>query len=315
MRRPPTTQLVTIMADPVARAPEVLSSVAAFRAACDRVRADGGTLGLVPTMGALHAGHVALITEARRRASVVAVTLFVNPTQFGPNEDFARYPRDLAADRAVCAAAGAALLFAPPVAEMYPPGERTRVVVAALTEPLCGASRPGHFDGVTTIVAKLLAVAGPCVAVFGRKDYQQLQVVRRMIRDLMLPIELVGHPTVREADGLALSSRNAYLSPDERRRALAIPRALGLAVREFEAGERRTGVLVGLVRSELVAAGLVVDYVTIADAEDLGVFGESALVPERALLALAARVGQTRLIDNVVFSEDPAPPRAGPGSE
>ncbi len=294
------------MPEPATR-PAVLDSVAAFRAACDRVRASGGTLGLVPTMGALHEGHLALVAEARRHATVVAVTIFVNPTQFGPAEDFARYPRDLDGDVAACARAGVDLVFAPDVAEMYPAGERTRVVVSHLTEALCGASRPGHFTGVTTIVAKLFAVAGPAVAVFGRKDYQQLQVIRRMTRDLLLPVTIVAHPTVREPDGLALSSRNAYLSAAERARALAIPRGLGRAVRAFSAGERRAGALVELVAGELARAELRPDYVTVADADDLTPFAAAARIPERALVALAAHAGRTRLIDNVVLSEDPSP--------
>ncbi len=287
--------------------PSVVATVSAFRAACDRARAGGGKLGLVPTMGALHAGHLALVAEARRRATTVAVTIFVNPTQFGPREDLARYPRDLTGDVAACARAGVDLVFAPSVAEMYPAGERTRVQVSHLTEPLCGASRPGHFAGVATIVAKFFVVAGPSIAVFGRKDYQQLQVIRRMTHDLLLPVTVVDHPTVREPDGLALSSRNAFLSVEERRRALAIPRGLGRAVQAYAAGERGAGALAALVAGELAGAELRPDYVAVVDADDLTPFADGDRIPERALVALAAYAGGTRLIDNVVLSEDPSP--------
>ncbi|MEB2313560.1 MAG: pantoate--beta-alanine ligase [Sorangiineae bacterium] len=285
----------------------VCRSVADFRGACDEARRGGERLGLVPTMGALHAGHAALIAAARERAARVAVTIFVNPTQFGPGEDLAKYPRDLAGDLATCERAGASLVFAPDAREMYPDGERTRVRVAGLTEHLCGASRPGHFEGVATIVAKLFAIAGPCVAVFGRKDYQQLKVIERMTRDLLLPVEIAGHPIVREADGLALSSRNAYLSAEERALALAIPRALSRAARAFAGGERRAGALRGEVQGALQA--LRVDYVTLADPEALVPVAEDAALGPRALLAVAAFAGGTRLIDNVVLGEDEAPLR------
>ena len=287
--------------------PRIVRTVAEFRAAADEVRGKGGRFGMVPTMGALHEGHGALMREAGRRSTTTAVTIFVNPTQFGPREDLGRYPRNLEGDVAKCAAEGVSLVFAPAVAEMYPPGERTRVSVTGLTEPLCGASRPGHFDGVATIVTKLFAAAGPCVAVFGRKDYQQLQVIRRLARDLLLPVEVVGYPTVRESDGLALSSRNAYLTPDDRRRALAIPQALASAVGRFTSGERGAAALRAPALHALEAAGLRVDYVTLADADELTLIDDAARVGDRALLAIAAFVGATRLIDNVVLGEDPAP--------
>jgi pantoate--beta-alanine ligase len=287
--------------------PEVLHTVDEFRRAAEELRSRGGSLGLVPTMGALHEGHAALMREARRRASVTAVTIFVNPTQFGPKEDLARYPRDLAGDVDKCAGEGVSIVFAPDVAEMYPPDERTRVRVSALTDYLCGASRPGHFDGVATIVTKLFTVAGRSIAVFGRKDYQQLQVIRRMTRDLLLPVEIVGYPIVRESDGLALSSRNAFLSPEDRARALAIPRALSQSVERFRSGERGVRILREPVRAVLEEAGLRVDYVAIADADELTPLDEGANVGTRALLAVAAFAGSTRLIDNVVFGED-APP-------
>lgn len=262
---------------------------------------------MVPTMGALHEGHRTLMREAARHATSTAVTIFVNPTQFGPKEDLSRYPRDLEGDLAKCAAEGVSLVFAPEVAEMYPPGERTRVSVSGLTDSLCGASRPGHFDGVATIVTKLFAVAGPSVAVFGRKDYQQLQIIRRLVRDLLLPVEIIGCPTVRELGGLALSSRNAFLSPEDRLRALAIPRALAGAVVRFASGERRAGALRMPVVEVLESAGFRVDYVTLADPDELTPIADAASSGERALLAVAAFAGATRLIDNVVLGEDPAP--------
>jgi pantoate--beta-alanine ligase len=262
-------------------------------------------------MGALHAGHIALMDEAAKHADRVAVTIFVNPTQFGPNEDLARYPRDLDGDIERCRSRGVSVVFAPAPDEMYPPGESTRVRVSGLTDALCGASRPGHFEGVTTIVSKLFGIVGPSVAVFGRKDYQQLKVIERMTRDLMLPVEIVGLRTVREADGLALSSRNAYLSGDERKAALAIPRALAAAVRRFEGGERTAGALRRPVTETLAEAGLRADYVTLADADTIVPFDDGETTAGRALLAVAASSGATRLIDNVVLGEDPAPEVSG----
>jgi pantoate--beta-alanine ligase len=282
-------------------------SVAEFRAAANAVRSAGKRLGLVPTMGALHEGHLSLVRAARSRADEVAVTIFVNPTQFGPNEDFDRYPRTLERDVELLQGAGASHVFAPETSEMYPAGERTRVHVSGLTEALCGPHRPGHFDGVTTIVSKLFAVAGECVAVFGRKDYQQLKVIERMTRDLLLPVEIVGVRTLRQSDGLALSSRNAYLSPEERERALGIPRALSAAVAAFAAGERRAGALRRAALPYLERADLRLDYLTLADADALVPLSDEAPSGERALLAVAGFMGQTRLIDNVVLGEDPAP--------
>jgi pantoate--beta-alanine ligase len=258
-------------------------------------------------MGALHSGHAALIREAAQHADDVAVTIFVNPTQFGRNEDLARYPRTFEEDLKTCERAGATLVFAPSVEEMYPANERTRVRVSGLTEHLCGAARPGHFEGVATIVTKLFAVAGPCTAVFGRKDYQQLKVIERLTRDLLLPVRIVAHPTVREADGLALSSRNRYLSPAERTRALGIPRALSQAVERFADGERNAAALLARARSLLEAAELRIDYLVLADADELVPYASDARIGGRALLAVAAFVGATRLIDNVVLGEDRAP--------
>ncbi|MES1175416.1 MAG: pantoate--beta-alanine ligase [Myxococcales bacterium] len=282
-------------------------TVGEFRSAANAVRSAGKRLGLVPTMGALHEGHLSLVREARSRTDEVAVTIFVNPTQFGPNEDFERYPRTLERDVELLQGAGASHVFAPEASEMYPAGERTRVHVSGLTDALCGPHRPGHFDGVTTIVSKLFAVAGECVAVFGRKDYQQLKVIERMTRDLLLPVEIVGLRTLRQSDGLALSSRNAYLSPEERERALGIPRALSAAVSAYEAGERRVAALRGAALPYLERADLRLDYLTLADADALVPLADDGTSGERAVLAVAGFMGKTRLIDNVVLGEDPAP--------
>jgi pantoate--beta-alanine ligase len=258
-------------------------------------------------MGALHDGHMALVAEAVRRADEVVVTIFVNPTQFGPGEDLDRYPRTLDADVERCTKAGASLVFAPKNVAMYPPGDETRVRVGATASELCGAHRPGHFEGVTTVVAKLFALVGPCVAVFGRKDYQQWRVIERMTRDLMFPVEVIAAPTVREPDGLALSSRNAYLTAEQRSRALCIPRALSAACRAFDSGERTAGVLRQIALSAVTEAMDSVDYVEVAAADTAQTLAADAVIADRALLAIAARVGSTRLIDNVVLGEDAAP--------
>jgi pantoate--beta-alanine ligase len=289
---------------------ELLREVEPLRDACQEARARGERVGLVPTMGALHDGHMALVREARERTDRVVVTIFVNPTQFGPNEDLSRYPRTLDADRARCEETGVDLLFAPSDDAMYPPGEETRVRVGATARALCGEHRPGHFEGVCTIVAKLFVLVGPCTAFFGRKDYQQWRVIRRMARDLGFSIDVVGVPTVREPDGLALSSRNAYLSSAERARALAISRGLRKAVRAFEGGERQVAALRGLCVAEVEAAADRVDYIELATPDDVQPLPGDARVGERALLAVAARIGTTRLIDNVVLGEDPAPNEA-----
>jgi pantoate--beta-alanine ligase len=283
----------------------VLKGPLEVRDACDAARARGLTVGFVPTMGALHEGHLALMREAKRRASFVVCSIFVNPTQFGPNEDLARYPRDLDGD--VRKLEGVDVVFAPSPEAMYVPGERTRVRVDELTAHLCGPHRPGHFEGVTTVVAKLFALVGPSVAVFGKKDYQQLAVIRRMTRDLFFPVEVVGYPIVREPDGLAMSSRNAYLSTEDRQRALGLSRGLAAAVRAFEKGERRAGALRQLALGAIEPVAASIDYVTVADADALTPLADDATLPERALLAVACRVGRTRLIDNVVLGEDSPP--------
>jgi pantoate--beta-alanine ligase len=274
-----------------------------FRAACDAVRSSGGRLGLVPTMGALHEGHLSLVDAARKHgATHVALTIFVNPLQFGPNEDFDRYPRTLESDLARCAAAGVDLVWAPARDSMYPAGFQSEVIVHELTKRLEGEFRPHHFAGVTTVVTKLFQVAGPSIACFGRKDYQQWKVIERMARDLDMPIDVVGIPTMREPDGLAMSSRNRYLAPDERERALGIVRGLRNAHTAFANGERDVATLTSLVRAEMERSGFEIDYVDFADPETLLPVASQA--QERAVITVAARLGATRLIDNTVLGED-----------
>jgi pantoate--beta-alanine ligase len=286
---------------------DIWRSADAFRHACDDARRRGERVALVPTMGALHRGHQALVAEASKHAAFVAVSVFVNPAQFGPNEDFARYPRDLDGDVQKSVEAGARGVFAPPPNEMYPPGDETRVHVGALASALCGPHRPGHFEGVATVVAKLLILAGPSRAYFGRKDYQQLKVIERIVKDLFIPVEVVGVPTIREKDGLAMSSRNAYLTAEARAAATAIPRGLTDAARAFAAGERRIGELVRLVRARVEPIANSIDYIDAADPETLRVFGPDQTAPERTLVAVAIRTSGARLIDNMVLGEDPAP--------
>lgn len=275
-----------------------VEQVREVRNASRGARSRGGRVGLVPTMGYLHEGHLALVRRARELAEFVVVSIFVNPTQFGPNEDFERYPRDWERDSALCRGAGVDLVFAPPVEELYPDGAQTWVTVEDLAGPLCGAGRPGHFRGVATVVAKLFHAVEPDVAVFGEKDYQQLQVIRRMARDLLMPVRIEGVPTVREADGLALSSRNVYLKGEQRGQARALSRALARAQELVSAGEERADPILSAVRGLLQEAGVRVEYAELRHPETL-VPVES--VRPRALLALAASVGPTRLIDNRVL--------------
>lgn len=286
---------------------QLINTAQGFRDACDAVRRSGRSLGLVPTMGALHEGHASLIRAAKQLADEVAVSIFVNPTQFGQNEDFGKYPKTLDRDREVCERSGATLVFAPSIEEMYPAGESTRVTVTGVSSGLCGATRPGHFDGVATIVTKFFVLAGPCTAVFGKKDYQQLKVIERFARDLLLPVTIVGHPIVRDVDAVALSSRNNYLSPSERARAQGIVRGLSAAHRAFAQGERQVSQLTGLVLGQLSAQQLSPQYVEVVDAETLQRFEPGQTAAPRCLLAVAAFCGTTRLIDNVVLGEDPDP--------
>jgi pantoate--beta-alanine ligase len=279
-----------------------VTTVAEARRAISEVRALGATVGMVPTMGALHEGHLSLIRAARKENDTVVVSVFVNPTQFGPSEDLKRYPRTLARDSELSQAAGADLIFCPTDGEMYPAGYSTWVDVEGLTQGLCGRSRPGHFRGVCTVVAKLLNICGPDRAYFGEKDAQQLAVIQRMVRDLNMPVQIVPCPTVREADGLAMSSRNVRLTPAERAQAPALYRALSAAGGLAAAGERDAIVLDRAIRGVLEQAPLgEVDYVEFVRADDLTAVDT---LEGDCLIALAVRFGgsATRLIDNVRVS-------------
>jgi pantoate--beta-alanine ligase len=274
-------------------------TVAELRAALEHERRTGRAIGLVPTMGALHEGHLSLIRRARSRCDVVVVSLFVNPAQFDEHTDLARYPREEQGDAALAAAAGADLLFAPSVEEIYPSGFATTVEVLGLTDRLEGAARgAAHFRGVTTVVAKLLCATLPDVAYFGQKDAQQVVVIRRMVADLNLPVRVETCPTVREPDGLAMSSRNALLTPEQRSCARALPAALEAARELAGAGERSTAALLEATRAAMLAFGVTPEYVALVDPETLEPVEELA---GETLLALAARVGEVRLIDNAVL--------------
>jgi pantoate--beta-alanine ligase len=276
----------------------VVTTIAEVRAAVADARKRGRTVGFVPTMGALHEGHAALVRAARAASGYVVVSVFVNPTQFGPTEDFAKYPRTLDADRALCHEAGADLVFAPAVAEMYPERSVTFVEVAELDAVLCGASRPGHFRGVCTVVLKLFNIVQPDRAYFGAKDYQQARIVTQMVRDLNVPVDVRVEPTVREPDGLALSSRNRYLSATERAAAPAIYQAL-LAVRARAASDHDVATLEAGLRTNLAAIpGARVDYARVVDAESLQPI---ARIDRPAVAAVAVFLGTTRLIDNILI--------------
>lgn len=284
-------------------------SVAELREALavERERTDGGSIGLVPTMGCFHDGHLSLLRRARQLADVVVVSLFVNPFQFVPGEDLAAYPREEQRDAALAEAEGADLLFAPPVAEIYPDGFDTVVRVRGLTEVLCGergARGPEHFDGVTTVVTKLFNLVRPQVACFGQKDAQQALVIEKLVRDLDLGVRIEICPTVREPDGLAMSSRNAYLEPADRPRALALHRALGAAEQRVAAGERDGAAVIAAARAQLHAAGVEPEYLELRSTADLS---PAQRVNGSTLLSVAARVGRARLIDNTVLSAADAP--------
>lgn len=296
---PPAT---VVLPEP-ARAPAVavLDTIAEYAAALDEVRRSGRTVGVVPTMGALHAGHRSLIDRAARECDVVAVSVFVNPTQFGDAGDLAAYPRDLGSDLQMVASAGGHLVFAPSVEEMYPDGAAllTTVSVPSLGVRLEGASRPGHFDGVATVVVKLLSAAGRCRAYFGAKDFQQLALVTRVVRDLSLPTEVVGCETVRDPDGLALSSRNVRLSADQRRSALVLSRALRAAASAIAGGEERPAVVEALMERTVAGEPSVeLDYAVVVHADDLEPARTCAGSRPLRLL-IAAEVGPVRLIDNL----------------
>lgn len=277
----------------------LLHTIRETQEAIGAARAECRSIGLVPTMGALHEGHMALVGEARASSGFVVVSVFVNPTQFGPSEDFARYPRTLAEDAERCREAGADLVFAPAAGEMYPPGFDSWVDVRGLTEVFEGAARPGHFRGVTTVCAKLFNITGADIAIFGAKDYQQLQVLRKMVRDLEMRVRIVAVETVREPDGLAMSSRNRYLSPEERQAALVLSRSLRQVGEAFEAGARDPRALQALVEDAIRAEPRAqIDYAAVVDAETLEPV-DSASRP--MVVLLAARIGDTRLIDNTIL--------------
>jgi pantoate--beta-alanine ligase len=278
----------------------MIEQIAAMRRWSREAHREGVRLALVPTMGGLHAGHLSLVALARKCADRVVASVFVNPTQFDRADDFARYPRDLARDQAQLAEAGVDALFAPEADEMYPAGASTSVVVEGLSEPLCGAHRPGHFRGVATVVLKLLAIVEPDVAVFGEKDYQQLAIIRRMVRDLALAVEIVAAPIVREADGLAMSSRNQHLAARERVAARCLSRGLAAAGALVAGGERDAAVLTAAVGAEVAREVLArTEYIALVDPATLAPL---ATLADRGVLALAVWVGGTRLIDNTLLT-------------
>ncbi|MCQ4309427.1 pantoate--beta-alanine ligase [Pseudomonas stutzeri] len=284
----------------------VVRTVADLRAAVTRARGEGKRIGFVPTMGNLHAGHIALVKKAGQRADFVVASIFVNPLQFGPNEDLASYPRTLAADQEKLFEAGCHLLFAPSVEEMYPHGQamQTIVRVPGVSEGLCGGSRPGHFDGVSTVVSKLFNMVLPDLAVFGQKDFQQLAVIRTMVRDLNMPVQIIGEPTMRAEDGLALSSRNGYLNTEERAIAPALYRTLIQLADAIRNGDRDYPTLLAEGQQALQAAGLRPDYLEIRNATDL----QPATADTHELVILAAAfLGKTRLIDNLLVDIKSAP--------
>ena len=278
---------------------KICASISEARSACRDARANHRRVGLVPTMGALHEGHLSLVRAARAQCDVVAVSIFVNPTQFGPAEDLSKYPRQFERDCRLLEQEGVDILFAPSIEEMYPQGAISWVVVEGLSEKLDGRSRPGHFRGVTTVVAKLFHVIEPDAVYFGQKDAAQLAVIRRMVRDLDFPVEIVACPIVREADGLAMSSRNAYLNREERQRALVLQRSLQETQRQFQAGERSAARLISAAKEVFLSEPQVrLDYFEVVDPEMLDPVEH---ISGRTLVAVAAFVGTTRLIDNVVL--------------
>jgi len=282
-----------------AKAMKVVTSPSEIQQYCGSARAEGKTIGLVPTMGFLHEGHLSLMRRARTENSLLVISVFVNPTQFGPNEDYRIYPRDLQRDSEMAAEVGVDVIFAPTAEDMYTDGHATFVNVERITEKMCGASRPGHFRGVTTIVAKLLNLIQPHRAYFGQKDAQQAVVIKRMAADLNFDTEIVVMPTVREEDGLAMSSRNQYLSPEERRAALVLIRSLRVAENLVKSGQRNAAVIFRKMRDMIEAEPLAeIDYISIVNADTLD---DLDVVEGEVLIALAVFIGKTRLIDNVTL--------------
>lgn len=278
---------------------EIIKTVKEMKEFSSRSRQAGKTIAFVPTMGYFHEGHLNLMREARKRGDLLIISLFVNPTQFGPSEDFKNYPRDFERDRKMAEGVGVDILFAPEASDMYPPNHQTIVRVEKVTQNLCGRSRPTHFQGVTTVVLMLFEIVMPHVAIFGEKDYQQLVSIQQMVRDLHMSVKVLGMPTVREADGLAMSSRNTYLRPDERKAALALHRSLQKAKEILQKGERKADRILGEMNEILRSEPLVrMDYIQICDAHTLQ---DVDRIEGDVVVALAAYLGKTRLIDNLVF--------------
>ncbi len=279
----------------------IINTVAEMQSFSEGLRREGRRIAFVPTMGYLHEGHLALMREAGKRGDCVVVSIYVNPTQFGPNEDLSKYPRDFERDRALCEGVGVDVIFYPPDHEVYPPHYQTYVELGEVTQNLCGLARPVHFRGVATVCTKLFNMVKPHVAVFGKKDFQQLVVIRTMVRDLNMDLEIVGLQTVREPDGLAMSSRNIYLKPEERESALSLSRSLRLAKELYEKGERDAGRIIGAVTKMIERSPhTAIDYVQICDTTTMK---DLALIQGEAVIALAVKVGAARLIDNYVFGD------------
>ena len=275
---------------------QVIETVDAMQKRSEELRLSGQTIALVPTMGFFHEGHLELMRVGRRLADILVISIFVNPTQFGPGEDFQTYPRDMEGDLAGARDVGVDLVFAPSVQEMYPDGHQTKISLERVTKHLCGLSRPGHFDGVTTVVAKLFHIAKPHLAIFGEKDYQQLIAVKQMVKDLDMDIQIIGVPTFREPDGLAMSSRNTYLKPEERKSALCLKKSLDLARDMFRQGEKDAQRMKEAVEKLILSYPFTeIDYISICDPISLE---DVDRIEEKALLALAVKVGKARLIDN-----------------
>lgn len=271
----------------------------------DKIRAGGKRIALVPTMGYLHDGHLSLMREGKKRGDVLVVSIFVNPTQFGPAEDLDRYPRDFERDSGLARSIGTDIIFKPAEEEIYPDGYETYVTLQALPQHLCGLSRPVFFRGVATVVTKLFHIVKPHIAVFGKKDYQQYRVIRKMVRDLNFGIDIIGMPIVREPDGLAMSSRNKYLSTEERKQALALSRSLREAQTKVHGGIRRTQEIIGVAKERIESlSGATIDYITVCDPETLD---DLEQINGPALMALAVKIGETRLIDNTILTLEPQP--------
>ena len=280
---------------------EIILNVSLMQKRAEELRSAGKKIGFVPTMGFFHEGHLELMRVARRNADVLVVSIFVNPIQFGPSEDYDRYPKDIERDKKKAQEVGVDILFLPSVEEMYPDGFQTKVHVEKLTQHLCGLFRPGHFDGVTTVVTKLFNIVKPHVAVFGEKDYQQLLVIKRMVKDLNMDIHIIGVPTVRESDGLAMSSRNVYLSPEERKSALCLKKSIDLAIEMVKKGESDASLIKRKVKELINSHPFTkIQYVSICDPETLE---EVDQIKDRALIALAVFVGNARLIDNAILEK------------